>query len=142
MYFWTLSHRWGTLFREMLVQGAITTMTKGIGTELATKNIRCNVIAPGPVWTPLVVSSFPTSDVSSLSPLDPLPISKQAPISHLLFVRSPFHRGSYQVQATRTCTLLPTIVFTFDHCFSRAMNIFTACFEQGLHKKHFCDVVY
>lgn len=39
-------------------------MTKGIGQELATKNIRCNVIAPGPVWTPLVVSSFPTDSVS------------------------------------------------------------------------------
>jgi NAD(P)-dependent dehydrogenase (short-subunit alcohol dehydrogenase family) len=45
-------------------KGAITTMTKGIATELASKGIRCNVIAPGPVWTPLVVSSFP-SDMTS-----------------------------------------------------------------------------
>ena len=45
-------------------QGAITTMTKGIAQEQATKGIRCNLIAPGPVWTPLVVSSFPSDMVS------------------------------------------------------------------------------
>ncbi|KAK9808250.1 hypothetical protein WJX73_003475 [Symbiochloris irregularis] len=40
-------------------KGAITTFTKGAGAELISKGIRVNGIAPGPVWTPLVPSSFP-----------------------------------------------------------------------------------
>lgn len=36
---------------------------QGIALEVAEKGIRCNCIAPGPVWTPLVVSSFPTEKV-------------------------------------------------------------------------------
>lgn len=51
-------------------KGAITTMTKGIATELAPKKIRCNVIAPGPVWTPLVVSSFPTDSTKEFGRSD------------------------------------------------------------------------
>lgn len=45
-------------------KGAITTLTKGVATEVASKGIRVNLIAPGPVWTPLVTSSFPTSDTT------------------------------------------------------------------------------
>ena len=44
-------------------------MTKGIAQEQATKGIRCNLIAPGPVWTPLVVSSFPSDMVSQSTSL-------------------------------------------------------------------------
>lgn len=40
-------------------KGAIVTFTKGVASELAAKKIRCNVIAPGPVWTPLIPASFP-----------------------------------------------------------------------------------
>lgn len=39
-------------------KGAITTFTRSLATNLATKNIRVNAVAPGPVWTPLIVSSF------------------------------------------------------------------------------------
>ena len=52
------------------VQGAITTFTKGAATDLIKKGIRMNCIAPGPVWTPLVASSFPEDMVSmGLTPL-------------------------------------------------------------------------
>ena len=47
-----------------LCRERLTTLTKGIATELAKKNVRCNVIAPGPVWTPLPLSSFPEKIVS------------------------------------------------------------------------------
>jgi len=47
-------------------KGAIVTLTKGIALEVAEKGIRCNCIAPGPVWTPLVVSSFPTEKTTKL----------------------------------------------------------------------------
>jgi len=40
-------------------KGAIVSFTKGLAEELIDKGIRVNCVAPGPVWTPLVVSSFP-----------------------------------------------------------------------------------
>jgi NAD(P)-dependent dehydrogenase (short-subunit alcohol dehydrogenase family) len=40
-------------------KGAIVTFTKGLAQELIERGIRVNCVAPGPVWTPLVVQSFP-----------------------------------------------------------------------------------
>jgi NAD(P)-dependent dehydrogenase (short-subunit alcohol dehydrogenase family) len=40
-------------------KGAIVTFTKGLAESLIERGIRVNCVAPGPVWTPLVVSSFP-----------------------------------------------------------------------------------
>lgn len=39
-------------------KGAITTFTRSLATNLAGKGIRVNGVAPGPVWTPLIVSTF------------------------------------------------------------------------------------
>lgn len=39
-------------------KGAISTFTKSLSTMLAKKGIRVNGVAPGPIWTPLIVSSF------------------------------------------------------------------------------------
>ncbi|MCJ8211096.1 SDR family oxidoreductase [Mucilaginibacter sp. RS28] len=39
-------------------KGAITTFTRSLGKNLAEKKIRVNGVAPGPVWTPLIVSTF------------------------------------------------------------------------------------
>lgn len=39
-------------------KGAITSFTRSLATNLAKKNIRVNAVAPGPVWTPLIVSTF------------------------------------------------------------------------------------
>jgi len=39
-------------------KGAIVSFTRSLGKNLAAKKIRVNGVAPGPVWTPLIVSSF------------------------------------------------------------------------------------
>lgn len=39
-------------------KGAITSFTRSLGINLASKNIRVNAVAPGPIWTPLIPASF------------------------------------------------------------------------------------
>jgi len=39
-------------------KGAIVSFTRSLSANLAKKNIRVNGVAPGPIWTPLIPSSF------------------------------------------------------------------------------------
>jgi NAD(P)-dependent dehydrogenase (short-subunit alcohol dehydrogenase family) len=39
-------------------KGAIIAFTRSLAKNLAEKGIRVNAVAPGPIWTPLIVSSF------------------------------------------------------------------------------------
>jgi NAD(P)-dependent dehydrogenase (short-subunit alcohol dehydrogenase family) len=39
-------------------KGAIVAFTKGLSRELIEKGIRVNCVAPGPVWTPIIVQSY------------------------------------------------------------------------------------
>jgi NAD(P)-dependent dehydrogenase (short-subunit alcohol dehydrogenase family) len=53
-------------------KGAIVTFTKGLGKDLAKRGIRVNAIAPGPVWTPLIVQSYSPEQVESFGKQTPL----------------------------------------------------------------------
>jgi len=46
-------------------KGAITTFTRSLATNLTEKNIRVNAVAPGPVWTPLIVATFDEEKIKS-----------------------------------------------------------------------------
>lgn len=39
-------------------KGAITSFTRSLATNIVDKKIRVNAVAPGPVWTPLIVATF------------------------------------------------------------------------------------
>lgn len=45
-------------------KGAIVTFTRSLAMNLVSKGIRVNGIAPGPIWTPLIVSSFSADQVA------------------------------------------------------------------------------
>ncbi|MGM0844670.1 MAG: SDR family oxidoreductase [Bacillota bacterium] len=46
-------------------KGAIVTFTRSLSLQLIEKGIRVNAIAPGPIWTPLIPSSFSAKKTSS-----------------------------------------------------------------------------
>lgn len=45
-------------------KGAIVSLTRSLALSLVDQGIRVNCVAPGPVWTPLIPSSFSAEDVS------------------------------------------------------------------------------
>ena len=53
-------------------KGAIVTFTKGLAQELIERGIRVNCVAPGPVWTPLVVQSFDAQKNSTFGKNSPM----------------------------------------------------------------------
>jgi NAD(P)-dependent dehydrogenase (short-subunit alcohol dehydrogenase family) len=44
-------------------KGAIVSFTRSLALNLAEKKIRVNAVAPGPIWTPLIPSTFPPEKV-------------------------------------------------------------------------------
>jgi NAD(P)-dependent dehydrogenase (short-subunit alcohol dehydrogenase family) len=53
-------------------KGAITAFTRSLSQALADKAIRVNGVAPGPIWTPLIPSTFPSEDVETFGSDVPL----------------------------------------------------------------------
>jgi NAD(P)-dependent dehydrogenase (short-subunit alcohol dehydrogenase family) len=47
-----------TLIDYSATKGAIVSFTRSLSSNLAKKGIRVNGVAPGPIWTPLIASSF------------------------------------------------------------------------------------
>jgi len=53
-------------------KGAITAFTRSLSQALADKRIRVNGVAPGPIWTPLIPSTFPPEEVETFGSDVPL----------------------------------------------------------------------
>lgn len=53
-------------------KGAIVSFTRSLSAALASKKIRVNAVAPGPIWTPLIPSTFDDKHVESFGSDVPL----------------------------------------------------------------------
>jgi NAD(P)-dependent dehydrogenase (short-subunit alcohol dehydrogenase family) len=61
-----------TLLDYSATKGAIVAFTRSLSKALAEKGIRVNGVAPGPIWTPLIPSTFPPDRVATFGSDVPL----------------------------------------------------------------------
>lgn len=53
-------------------KGAIVSFTRSLSLQLVSKGIRVNAVAPGPIWTPLIVSSYSAEYVKTFGMETPM----------------------------------------------------------------------
>lgn len=53
-------------------KGAIVSFTRSLASNLVKKGIRVNAVAPGPIWTPLIASSFSPAKVAAHGSQSPM----------------------------------------------------------------------
>jgi NAD(P)-dependent dehydrogenase (short-subunit alcohol dehydrogenase family) len=58
-------------------KGAIVAFTRSLSQSLASRNIRVNAVAPGPIWTPLIPASFSAEEIEEFGKSSPLGRSEQ-----------------------------------------------------------------
>lgn len=61
-----------TLLDYSSTKGAIVAFTRSLSKNLADKGIRVNAVAPGPIWTPLIPSTFDEKKVESFGSNTPM----------------------------------------------------------------------
>jgi NAD(P)-dependent dehydrogenase (short-subunit alcohol dehydrogenase family) len=61
-----------TLIDYSCTKGALVTFTRSLHLNLIDRNIRVNAVAPGPIWTPLIPSSFTEAEVSKFGSNAPM----------------------------------------------------------------------
>jgi NAD(P)-dependent dehydrogenase (short-subunit alcohol dehydrogenase family) len=61
-----------TLMPYAATKGAIVNFTKSLAQQVVDRGIRVNAVAPGPVWTPLITSTFPPEQAKDFGESNPL----------------------------------------------------------------------
>jgi NAD(P)-dependent dehydrogenase (short-subunit alcohol dehydrogenase family) len=61
-----------SLLAYAATKGAIVTFSKALAESVAQQGVRVNVVAPGPVWTPLVVSTMPSEQTKEFGKQTPM----------------------------------------------------------------------
>lgn len=61
-----------SLLAYAVTKGAVHIFTKSMAQSLVERGIRVDCVAPGPVWTPLIPSTFPSEKTASFGSQDPM----------------------------------------------------------------------
>ncbi|MEG5266186.1 SDR family oxidoreductase [Pseudomonas sp. JDS28PS106] len=89
-----------TLLAYATTKGAIANFTGGLAQILGEKGIRVNSVAPGPIWTPLIVATMPEEEVQNFGSQTPLGRPGQPVEVSPIYVLLASDEGSY-ISGTR-----------------------------------------
>ncbi len=76
-------------------KGAIVTFSKALAQEAIEQGVRVNVVAPGPVWTPLIPATMPTEQVTQFGQQTPMQRAAQPAELAPVFVFLASQESSY-----------------------------------------------
>jgi NAD(P)-dependent dehydrogenase (short-subunit alcohol dehydrogenase family) len=68
----TAYHGSGGLLDYSATKGAIVSFTRSLSANLIGEGIRVNGVAPGPIWTPLIISSFNKEKITTYGSTTPM----------------------------------------------------------------------
>ena len=89
-----------SLLAYATTKGAIANFTAGLAQSLGPRGIRVNSVAPGPIWTPLIVSTMTEDDITNFGKNTPLGRPGQPVEVAPIYVLLASDEGSY-ISGTR-----------------------------------------
>lgn len=89
-----------TLLAYATTKGAIANFSAGLAQLLGERGIRVNSVAPGPIWTPLIVATMPDEEVTQFGSQTPLGRPGQPVEVAPIYVLLASDEGSY-ISGTR-----------------------------------------